>query len=1019
MSPHLALHFLGIPQLNLDDTPITTDRRKAVALLAYLAVGRGKYTREFLSGFFWPDYDQSKAFSNLRRTIWEVHQVLGENWLIADRESVWLNSETEIELDVARFEDLIVQSHEQIDAVHRISLLTEAAKLYRNHFLTGFSLKDAFPFNEWAYAESEELRRQLAEALSILSEDYCALGEVDKAIPFARRLIALDPLNESAHRQLMEIYIQAGQHSAALKQYQTCEQILRKELNLDPQPETRALYKKIRTRKIESTHVEKQFEPITPKHNLPSSLSTFIGRERERNEIIHLLVKNRLVTLAGIGGIGKTRLALEVGQAVLHDYPDGVWFIPLDSLSNPALVPQAIASIFDIREGSQRPVIEILKNVLRQKTALLILDNCEHLLEGCAQLITALLTNCPNLKLLATSREILNMEGEAAYYLPSLSIPSDGVSLEKLINYEAVQLFSDRASLALTSFMLTNENAPTVIEICHKVDGIPLAIELAAARINIFHEKEILNQLNESFALLTSDGRRTLPRQQTLQASMDWSWGLLNELEQRFLQQLSVFAGGWTLESAQAVCDGDVLSLTSGLVKKSLIRVDQKSENDTRYRFHEIVRQYAYQKLVEAGEEQNVRTQHLKYFLKLSEEAEIALRGAEQVKWFSRIFDERDNIRAVLVWAGKTFDVETGLYILGRLDRFWDSFDMREGSSWLGEFLRKPESKAFPVARAKALCTQGWLLQWMQLSSEARSAAQECLDIYRACGDKEGEVESLILLGFISEAPKSLELSLQALALARSLGDTWRQAKAFAFLGWTDSYDFKSRVGHWEKAIDLFRKTDDVRFLAGQLATLGYFFALNGDIESAQKCLDESTLLQQQLDAKNFTSKNVTGGYAQIALIRGDYEQARALWQSMEIFGKESGDRMLYLWIRARLAYLDLREGNISEARQTLLTTAQSFKTDESTIGVIFTLEGMAEYYVAVDRPNIAARLIGWADATREKIADTRPSLEQADVDKIITACIIKMGEAAFSDSYDEGQKMSMDQAVALALNEH
>ncbi|HKY54529.1 MAG TPA: BTAD domain-containing putative transcriptional regulator, partial [Anaerolineales bacterium] len=773
MSPRLALHFLGIPELILDNTSITTDRRKAIALLAYLAVNGGKYTREFLSGLLWPDYEQKKAFSNLRRTIWEVHQAIGESWLLADRESVRLNPETEIDLDVARFQELLIQSHQQSEPANRISLLVEATKLYRNHFLTGFSLKDAYPFNEWVYSESEELRRKLADALTTLSDDYCSLGQPEKAIPHARRLISLDPLNESAHRQLMEVYIQAGQHSAALKQYQTCEEILRKELNLDPQPETRTLYKKIRKREIKPALVEKQNEPITPKHNLPSQLSTFIGREKEQDEIINLVAKHHLVTLAGVGGIGKTRLSLQVGQSLINTYPDGVWFIALDSLSDPNLVPQTVAAVFDIRETAGRPVIEILMNMLREKTTLLILDNCEHLLDACAELITDLLTNCPNLKILMTSREILNMEGEAIYYPPPLSIPGDSTLLEKLTNYESVQLFSDRASLALSSFRLTNENIQSVVEICRKVDGIPLAIELAAARINVLQVKEILNQLNESFALLASNGRRTLPRQQTLQASMDWSWGLLTDAERIFLQQLSVFAGGWTLGSAQAVCDGNVLDLTSALVKKSLIMVDQKSVGDTRYQFHEIVRQYIREKLIESGEEEDIRTRHLQYFLQLSEEAEQALRGPTQIEWISRLNDERDNVRAALEWGDKT-DVEAGLYLSSRLKIFWELFDIREGAHWQEAFIQKIESRAYSHARAKALWALGWSKNWLERLAEAHSAAQESLDLYRACGDKSGEIDALLELASIVDPSKAVKLSRQALTLAEAINDKWR-----------------------------------------------------------------------------------------------------------------------------------------------------------------------------------------------------------------------------------------------------
>src|SRR5215208_1977598 len=298
MSPRLVLQFLGLPQLHLDDQPIATDRRKAIALLAYLAVndsdhGSQHYSREALSALLWPDYEQAKAFSNLRRTIWEVHQALGEGWLIAERETVCLNAEAAIDLDVLHFQGLISQSNGQSDPKQRIPLGVEATKLYRNHFLTGFSLKDAYAFNEWAYAEAEELRHKLAAVLERLLDDFPAMGEAEKAVPYARRLVALDPLNEASHRKLMKVYIQTGQHSAALKQYQTCEQILRKELGLDPQPETRALYKKIRRgrgkEQAQSVPMEKQDQTSEPKHNLPSQLSTFIGREKEIDQVVNLL----------------------------------------------------------------------------------------------------------------------------------------------------------------------------------------------------------------------------------------------------------------------------------------------------------------------------------------------------------------------------------------------------------------------------------------------------------------------------------------------------------------------------------------------------------------------------------------------------------------------------------------------------------------------------------------------------------------------------------------------------------
>jgi predicted ATPase/DNA-binding SARP family transcriptional activator len=1022
MPPQLALQFLGAPRLSLNNSPIPVERRKAVALLAYLAVNRGMHSREILSALLWPDYEQSKAFTNLRHTLWEIQQTVGEDWLDTSRDKIGLNPQADIWLDVDHFKSLLNQSRTQADVSLRVSLLGDSAKLYRNHFLTGFSLKDALTFNEWAFAESEELRRNLAEALHTLSEDYITLGEAEKAIPYARRLITLDPLNEASHRKLMEVYLQAGQHSAALKQYQVCEQILRKELGLDPQPETLALYKRIRKGEIKPAQAFRAAETNPPKHNLPSQLSSFIGREKEQTEIMNLIAKNRLVTLIGTGGIGKTSLALQVGQKLLNEYPNGVWFIALDSLDDPALVPQTVAAVFDIRESNDRSIIEILINKLCEKTTLLILDNCEHVVEVCAQLATTLLSNCSKLKILATSREVLNVTGEATYRTPSLSIPEqDEVSIQKLTEYESIRLFTERASLASSSFTLTKENAQSVIDICRKVDGIPLAIELAAARVNMLQVSEILNQLQGSFALLSTDNRTASLRQQTLQASVDWSWGLLDEAEQTFMRQLSVFAGGWTFESAEAVCSGDVLDLTQALVKKSLIVVDQGSGHMTRYRFHEIVRQYARKKLIETSEEDEVRTRHLKYFLHLSAEAEPSLKGPAQIEvWMARLNDERDNLRAALRWADKT-DLEAGLYISGRLQGFWESLNLDEGVRWMTKFLQKPESQEYPHAKAKALYALGVLLLWSEDFTEATSVAQECLTLFRACGDQQGEADALILLGYdlqyLDRRESADELYKQSLALARTIGDARRQALALFRLG----YDHPDRqIDYWEKAIALFRQVDDRSSMASLLcATARFRILLAGDIEKAQKDLDEA-LQYGPVRGRNIGGLWEEASFAKslIALMRGDYEGAAALLEETVILAEDRGNRMGYLWTRVQLGHIALRAGDLTEARATLAETAQTFHKDGSTIGVVYTLEGLAGLSVAVGKPEHAATLIGWTDATRERIINPRPFLEQANVDRDIVACLARMGEVAFADTYNEGRKMTIDEAVAYALRE-
>jgi len=608
------------------------------------------------------------------------------------------------------------------------------------------------------------------------------------------------------------------------------------------------------------------------------------------------------------------------------------------------------------------------------------------------------------------------MEGEAIYYAPTLSLPEqDERTIQKILEYESIQLFTERAALVLSSFHLTTDNMEATTNICRRLDGIPLAIEMAAARVDTLSVDEILKQLNHSFELLVGKSRNALPRHQTMRASMDWSWGLLTEPERKFMCQLSIFAGGWTLDSAQAVCERDVLDLTSALVKKSLIRVKQEAGHETRFQFHEIVRQYAYEKLVGSGEEKSLRTRHLKYFLGLSKVAEPELKGPTQIEWMARLRDERDNIRAALGWADKT-DLEAGLYISSRFERFWESFDIREGNYWLSTFLQKPASQDYPRIRAMALYAHLPILNYLNEVDTWRSTVKECLELCHAFGYQSIEMDILLMTaGEIPSVEERTELFQQALNLAQASADIWRQARTLHQVGW--NYGGKERLVYWERAITLFRLAEDWRELAQCLSTTVLFALLNGDLELAQKCLDEVTLLNDQLQDKE-TKASLLHAYTRISMIRGDYNQARIYSQEELGIAEELGARMSSLWCRSQMGYLALCEGNLTEARDIFTKTVQEFFTDKNTIGVVFTLEQTADLYIAIEKPEQAARLIGWADATRKQINDTRPRLEQTAVDKIIAACIKKMGEFVFSDAYDKGQKMYLEEAVAYALNE-
>ena len=440
--------------------------------------------------------------------------------------------------------------------------------------------------------------------------------------------------------------------------------------------------------------------------------------------------------------------------------------------------------------------------------------------------------------------------------------------------------------------------------------------------------------------------------------------------------------------------------------------VNQASRRGTRYRFHEIVRQYALEKLIQTGEEGNIRTRHLKYFLKLSEEAEPALRGSSQMEWYLLLNNERDNIRVALEWAARK-DVEAGLYLSGRLHHFWESFDLRQGARWLAEFLQKSKSKKYPAARAKALCTQALLTFSIQDFNLAYISAQESLELSKASGDKIGEIDALFALGladFTAPTEKAIELYERTLVLSNSIGDPWRKAYALAHLG-----GYKNRPSQLEEAAKLFEKLGDFETSSKNVLYIVMRNMLDGNLQSAEKWLAKAAKVSDNLNNKMLEAE-ILHNYGRIAFIKGNYKKARNDLQEAFEIASLVGHQMTALWTSVLLGYVALREGNLKESYNIFAKTAQEFQKDESESGVIFTLEGMAGLKVSVHNHGGAACLIGWADVMRQKNKDPRPFIEQTDVDKIISACLDKMGEAAFSDAYDEGQKMTLDEAIGYAL---
>ena len=493
-------------------------------------------------------------------------------------------------------------------------------------------------------------------------------------------------------------------------------------------------------------------------NNLPLELSSFVGREKELAEVKRLLEDNRLLTLTGSGGCGKTRLALAAADELLGGFEDGVWLVELASLADPSLVQAAVASDLGVREQPGSTSAEVLLGYLRNKEMLLVLDNCEHLVEACAVLAEALLRTCPSLRILATSREAFGVVGETRLAVPPLSLPDPRrlPAVEDLAHYEAANLFVERAKAVKSEFALTEENAMSVAQICYRLDGIPLAIELAAARVKVLSAGQIAARLDDRFALLTDGGRTALARQRTLEAAVDWSYELISQGERKLLRQLSVFAGGFTLEAAEAVCSGfpadnelgqgEVLDGLSRLVDKSLVFVAERG-GGARYRLLETIRQYGREKLEVSGEAEEIRRRHAGFFLELAERAGPELKGPRQGEWLECLDTEHDNLRAAMRWMDEEGEAEDAARLAWALWLFWfHRGHQEEGRRWIEGVLAKGGALSTDL-RAKVLYADGAMSWGLRESSDTIRLLEESRALFRQAKDRHGEALALAATG--------------------------------------------------------------------------------------------------------------------------------------------------------------------------------------------------------------------------------------------------------------------------------
>ena len=946
--------------------------RKAASLIKLLALAPGyRLHRERVMDLLWPESDKKAASNNLRQTLHVARRTLhtdpqiASGCLTVSGEQLVMCPHGQLWVDIDAFEEAADTARRSKDGV----AYRAAIELYSGELLP----EDRY--EEWAESRRQELTQtflSLLVELAGLYEERGAEEDLEPAVQALQRVLGEEPTNEEAHVGLMRLYALSGRQGEALRQYGRLSEALSSGFGTEPSASARALREEIAAGRFQAGPVQAAGLPTEtagpPRgetsggrtgHNLPAQRTSFVGREQEMLELKRALAMTRLLTLSGAGGSGKTRLALEVSRDLVGAYPDGVWLVELAPLSEGALVPDAVADALGVPEGPGRSISDALVDDLRQKKLLVVLDNCEHLIEAVARLSDALLSSCPLLRVVATSRETLGVEGELVWRVEPLSFPDvhreddrdahRAPATGELERYEAVRLFVERARLGSPHFELRAENAEAVAQICRRLEGIPLAIELAAARVRALSLEQISERLEDSLKLLRGDSRTATPRQRTLRATLEWSYELLSAEERVLLRRFSAFAGGWTLEAAEAVgaSDGiqevEILELLSKLVDKSLVVAEIRAGEVRRYRLLETVRQYARERLEESREADAFRRRHAVFFLGLAEEAEPGLAGAQQQEWAERLEAEHDNMRAALSWSLEK-EPEAVLRLTGALARFWEMRSrFLEGSAWLEAALRQ-SGRAEAATRAKLLSEAG-TFAWHR-----------------------GDYEYAIVL-------------------------------------------------HGE-ALTLYRQVEDDSGVAFALMCLGAQYLDKGDLEPSTPFFEEALATSRRIGDR-FNLAMAIRNLAEVARQRGEYERAKTLGMECLSLYQDVGDELHVARTVGWLGMLAFWNGDDQDVAERILKEGLALNREIGNWGYgVYCLEGLAGLAGARAQGARAARLWGAAEVLRTNIGapptpETRPYYEPS-----MAASRALLGEAAWEEALAQGMAMSAEEAAEYALSE-
>lgn len=1016
--PTLKLFLLGPPRFDLDGRPVEIGLRKAVALLAYLAVDGQAHSRDQLASLLWPDYEPVHSYAYLRRTIWKLNNVLGKGWLDAGREMVGLAAEQPFWLDAAEFEALLVAENDGREVPADIDGLATAVSLYRGEFMAGFSLSDAAEFDMWQRFTAESLRARYTQALKQLVAEYEARADYQNAIECARRWINDDPLHEPAHRSLMRLYATTGQRAAAIRQYDSLAAILEDELAVPPDPETIALQEQIargdwpagRAEETPPAMARPAPRPDTTREivRLPAQPTPFVGRAEEVAAIVGLLDQpsSRLLSLTGPGGSGKTRLAIRVTeQLVERGHPavsDGAYFVGLAPLASPDSIGPAIGKSLGgdfYREGTE-PRRQLI-DYLRHKRLLLILDNFEHLLgEQAITLLADLLAELPELKLLVTSRTRLNVRGESLFPVAGMKAPSQRkgssrtngeatITLAEVQSFSSLRLFVQTARQVKPTFELTAQNLPAVAKICQDVQGLPLAIEMAAGWIELLSPAEIAAEIDRCFDILETEARDVPARQRSIRAVFESSWQLLDDQERAMMARLSVFRGGFDRRAAEQVSGATLRNLHS-LASKSWLQQNVAG----RFQIHELLRQYAHEKLLfDPGEWKEANAQHAAFYTDLMVTAEREMRGPDQLAATDTVALELENISAAWAWHVEQEHFHALEPMLPGLYRY--AFTRSAGEEILSLILRAlkviqadPEgppasecaailltfeirarilisylpSYQEPVLRVWSYVEQGGGInhyaEWLLLLVEAytwnvdREEGVRWLtwlaDEAQRIGEQWGYAFANLALADLAQADGHYEqasrFAKRAQGTFQKLGDIGMQAHCSRRLGsilW-----FLTDYHQAEQVLlagrELFRATADRVGESVILQELHEMSLIAGEFERAFEYFAERRALARALDQRQMIYDSLHWESLQ-AVRFGDLEHARRLrLESLEL-AHALDDRIRLAWSMWEMGELLRVEGDLAAARHWYDDALAEFKAADQLQGIAFYHRGLGD----------------------------------------------------------------------------